>query len=91
MLSQEVLVNVGTDSFADSSENYGTTWLFAVHHSLCHLPQRRLRVGNDADVRVHLSHKEVCQVSAVAGVDNHRCREKFFIGKYLDLFSLTAL
>ncbi len=79
MLPQKVLMNVSVDPLAGANENDGAFLAVASQHIQDHLLQRSLRFGKDEDAGIHIGHRDVCQVVAVAAVDGHVPSENFFI------------
>jgi hypothetical protein len=63
LLPQKVLINIGVDSFSNASKNEQTFLVITAQHFQDHLLQTGLREGSDADAGLHVSNREVCQVS----------------------------
>ncbi len=84
-------MGVSAHSPPPTKTTYRTILAIAAYHTQDHLLQWNLRFGRDADVGVHVGHREVRRVVAVAAVDGRVHSEDFFIGKNPDLMRLDSL
>jgi hypothetical protein len=69
MPAKQCLVTVSTDLIAIGNENDSTCFAIAGYDPKVHNLRPHLREGADPDVLVDLRHRQVCEVSTVAAVD----------------------